>query len=55
MEDYRELAKDTRNFFLTVPKLNIRLHNLYDAKEHAAAEKELLTNYIGTEYAMLIG
>lgn len=44
MEDYRELAKDTRNPYGAEAKYQVA-QSLYDAKEYAAAEKELL-NYI---------
>ena len=44
MEDYRELAKDTRNSYGAEAKYQVA-QSLYDAKEYAAAEKELL-NYI---------
>ena len=44
MDDYRELAKDTRNPYGAEAKYQVA-QGLYDAKEYAAAEKELL-NYI---------
>ena len=44
MDDYRELAKDTRNSYGAEAKYQVA-QGLYDAKEYAAAEKELL-NYI---------
>lgn len=44
MDDYRELAKDTRNSYDAEAKYQVA-QGLYDAKEYAAAEKELL-NYI---------
>ncbi len=44
LADYRELAKDTRNAFGAEAKYQVA-QSLYDAKEYAAAEKELL-NYI---------
>lgn len=44
MDDLRELAKDTRNLYGAEAKYLVA-QSLYDAKEYAAAEKELL-NYI---------
>ena len=44
MDDFRELAKDTRNPYGAEAKYLVA-QSLYDAKEYAAAEKELL-NYI---------
>ena len=41
MEDYRELAKDTRNPYGAEAKYQVA-QSLYDAKEYAAAEKALL-------------
>ena len=44
LDDFRELAKDTRNSYGAEAKYQVA-QALYDAKEYAAAEKELL-NYI---------
>ena len=44
MDDFRELAKDTRNLYGAEAKFLVA-QSLYDAKEYSAAEKELL-NYI---------
>lgn len=44
LDDYRELAKDTRNLYGAEAKYRVA-QALYDAKEYDAAEKELL-NYI---------
>ncbi len=44
LDDYRELAKDTRNLYGAEARYRVAEH-LYNAKEYAAAEKELL-NYI---------
>ena len=44
LDDFRELAKDTRNSYGAEAKYQVA-QALYDAQEYAAAEKELL-NYI---------